>query len=143
MARKSIIEVGVHYNHRTFDAFIRSFPGIKAGVMSGIGARVRLLLYNKFLSGQELNLRQYPFDSIGRYTTGSHVYNRGNSVVITSYPANLFEFGRKFKRGHRKGQKEPGRFIIQSKLASAASSRLQIYADQASRSILDKAAKKV
>ena len=110
------------------------FPKMMVGTLGWVGARGRSLLRRRLLSGQELNLSQYPKDKGGRGTTSYTFGGRGTFVKISSYPVNLFERGRKL----RSGKKEAGRRIITQKLKSMLNSQMQTMVNQYDRTILQK-----
>jgi len=117
---------------------ILTWPALQHRLESSIGKRARLLLKERLLSGQEINLVAHPRDKKGRYTiTSSGV--RGGGVVIRSYPVNLFERGRLL----RSGRKEPGKYIITRKLKSLVDAKLQGWVSGFDRRVLAGALKDV
>ena len=96
-----------------------AFPDIKASMLGYVGDKGKYLLYNTFLSGQELNYRGM-MDRKGRRTVSYTIAKRAVAVKIRSYPANFFEKG----RGLRGGKREPGKFIITRKFRPVMESAL-------------------
>jgi hypothetical protein len=97
-----------------------NMPKFRAVAMGYIGKAGKDRLKKSFLSGQELNLSAYPRDKKGRRTISYSIGKYGSHVLISSYPVNLFEMGRKL----RGGGSQPGKFIITRKFKQAMSSDL-------------------
>ena len=128
----AILKADIKFNFEPLVKMARLYPEISGRLLSLIGARSRILLKEKFLSGQEINLNKFPTDKMGRYTITSDV-NRGRTQVkIYSYPVNLFERGRVL----RSGDKEAGKYIITRKLKQAVMSRLATYSREAEKEII-------
>lgn len=117
-----------------FDELRKLFPVFRAQTMGYVGMRGRDILVRQFLSGQEIDLRVYPRDKIGRRTASYSVGKRAAQVSIASYPMNFFEHGRNL----RSGKREPGKKVITRKLKSAMASQLQSILSEFDRTILQK-----
>jgi len=128
----AILKGAVDFNFKEFRELAQQFPEFGGRLLSFVGSRARTTLKAKFLSGQEINLRKWPVDSLGRYTTTSDVNKRRNQVKIYSYPVNLFEKGRML----RSGRKEPAKRIIGTKLKQDVASRAAIWSSQFEQEIM-------
>ena len=133
------LKADISGDFREFRQFIKTFPKLRAEMLSSVGKQARLTLKAEFLSGQELDLRRYPKDRAGRHTVSSKVQKRATKVSIWSYPVNLFENGRRL----RSGKKESGKKIITVKFKNSLNGKLQSYADRAYRRTIAKAMEKV
>jgi hypothetical protein len=87
-------------------------PDFNGRYLAFLGSRARKLLKMNYLSGQELQLRKFPVDTIGRNTITSDVNKKQTETKVYSYPVNLFEKGRMLRDGTR----QEGKFIITRKL---------------------------
>lgn len=114
------------------------FPEIRAQMLGYVGSRGKHILFDSFLSGQELTYKGLT-DSKGRDKTSYTIAKRAIAVKIRSYPANFFEKGRKL----RSGSMEPGKFIITRKLKSLMSSQMQNILNDFDRQYLQKKLDKI
>lgn len=99
------------------------FPEIRAEMLGYVGNEGKKLLFNTFFSGAGAELHyknSMMLDRKGRRTVGYSIAKRAEAVKISSYPANLFEKGRKL----RSGRQEPGKFIITRKFKTVMDSAL-------------------
>lgn len=96
------------------------FPDIGAGALYHVGLESKILLKKKYLSGQELNLKDMR-DRKNRRTISYSLNKRKTAMNLHSYPLNLFERGRTLRNGKR----EPGKYIMTKKLKSDVSGSLQ------------------
>ena len=119
----AILRATVDFNFSPIQKLIRVFPSINGKLLAFIGKRARVMLKEKFLSGQELNLHVFPRDKAGRPTITSDVNKKRTFTKIYSFPVNLFERGRRL----RSGEKEPGKFIITRKLKQAVMAKTGSY----------------
>jgi hypothetical protein len=110
----------------------KSFPDLRAQVLGLVGSEGKRRLKERLLSGQEINLRKYPYDKMGRRTAQYTIGKGAQHVSISSYPVNLFEKGRKL----RSGNKEPGKFILTKKLKNIMAADLQGILQEADKKIL-------
>ena len=129
----AILRGEIQFSTREFQDLVKQFPDFGGRLLALIGKRGRTVLKEDYLSGQEIDLRAFPRDAMGRYTTSSDVNRRRTEVKIYSYPVNLFEKGRRL----RSGRKEPAKNIIRGKLKQAVMSRLGSYTNEFERSVLD------
>ena len=134
----AVLKPEVSFNFEGIFNLIKVFPDLNGRYLALIGKRSRDLLKQKYLSGQDLTLRKFPVDSLGRYTVTSDVNRRRTSVKIYSYPVNLFERGRKL----RSGAQEPGKYIITKKLKQSVMSRIGSYTMEFESQILEPGIKK-
>jgi len=118
-----ILKFEIEYNNATVISLLKKIPELSGRYLSLIGKRARTILKENYLSGQELNLRAFPEDKIGRKTITSDVNKKRDTTRIYSYPVNLFEKGRRL----RSGRKEPGKYIITKKLKQEVISGLSSY----------------
>ena len=117
------IKYGVEFNPGTFDSVVqigRILPEVRARALGWVGARGTQLLYNSFLQGQAIFLRSKR-DRKGRRTVSYSVGKRAETVSISSYPMNLFEYGRTLRSGRREG----GKHVITGKFRALMNSSLQ------------------
>ena len=110
------------------------FPELRAQTLGYIGSEGKKRLKRRLLSGQEIDLRAYPYDRKGRRTISYSVGRGAKSVKIASFPVNLFEGGRKL----RSGIKEPGKKIIGTKFKQIMMSDLQNIANQADAKLIQR-----
>lgn len=115
-----------------------AFPSLSGRLLALIGKRARTTLKDKYLSGQEINLRAFPLDRNGRRTIVSDVNKQRTAVKVYSYPANLFERGRTL----RNGSKEAGKYIITKKLKQSVMSGMSSYVREFESRILEPELKK-
>jgi len=114
------------------------FPEIRAQMLGYIGTKGKSLLYFNFLRGQELNYRGET-DRRGRKKVSYTITKNATAVKIRSYPANLFEKGRKL----RSGRMEPGKFIISRKFKNEMNGGLQGILDNFDRMYLQRKLDKI
>lgn len=119
----AVLRPEVQFNFEGLDRLKKQFPELNGMFLAMVGKRARVLLKEKYLSGQVINLDAYPTDKFGRYTVKSSVGKRRKQTTISSYPMNLFERGRIL----RSGRKEPGKYVITRKLKQDISSRMASY----------------
>lgn len=129
----AILRPTVEFNFEPLLKLAKIFPELNGRLLALVGKRSRVLLKEKYLSGQELDLRKFPTDKRGRFTVTSNVNKRRTFTKIASYPVNLFERG----RGLRSGAREPGRFIITKKLKQDVAARIGSYTSEFERRILE------
>lgn len=134
----AILKADAEFRFGPVVKLIGIFPELNGRFLSLIGKRSRVYLKMNLLSGQELDLRAFPTDKLGRPTIVSDVNKRRDSVKIYSYPVNLFERGRIL----RDGSKEAGRYIITRKLKQAVMSRQASYVNEFENRILQPEIKK-
>ena len=133
------------YDNRQFDfmrRLVEMFPQIRAQLMGHVGEEGKLILRQRLLKGQALNLSgddRSPDDKRGRRTVGYSINRRADQVSISSYPVNLFERGREL----RGGKKEPARNIIRGRLKGIMQSDLQRILNEFDSKFLDKEMKKI
>jgi hypothetical protein len=121
------MKYGIEFNPGTFDSVTqigRILPEVRARALGWVGARGAELLYDSFLRGQAIFLRSKR-DRKGRKTVGYSVGRRAETVSISSYPMNLFEYGRML----RSGQRESGKHVITGKFRALMNSKLQTLVD--------------
>lgn len=118
MARLELEAKGDFHSIRKLAEF---FPELRAMTLGFVGKTGVKRLRRRFLLGQEITLRKYPFDAIGRRTIKYSVGKGAAHVRIGSYPLNLFESGRRL----RSGRKEPGKRIIKGKFKKMMEADLQ------------------
>ena len=126
------------FSFKEINQLIKVFPDLNGRLLSLIGKRARTLLKDKYLSGQELNLRKFPKDKNGKYTITSDVNKKRTFVKVYSYPVNFFERGRTLRSGRR----EVGKYIITKKLKQAVDSKADNYIAEFERRILEPEIKK-
>ncbi len=122
-----------------FNGFVKRFPELKSEILSYIGNQARGDLVDNFLSGQEIQLRAFPFDSARKQTTKSRVMRNRKTIVVTSYPVNLFEKGRML----RDGSFEEPKNIFSSKFKGVVASNVGKYSDKAVKKIFDDRIRKI
>ena len=124
---------GVEFDDTKFSGLSIMIPAMSGRFLNVVGAKAKALLKANFYAGQEINLDKDK-DSLGRRIITYNVNKKRTFVKLWSYPANLFEKGRKL----RSGRTEPGKGIIQVKLKAAVASRIASYADEFERDQLTK-----
>lgn len=134
----AILKGVVDFNFKEFRELAQQFPEFGGRLLSFVGARSRTQLKEKYFSGQEITLRKFPVDSLGRYTITSDVNKTRESVKIYSYPVNLFEKGRML----RNGRKEPAKRIIGTKLKQDVASRAATWSNEFEQEVIQKEIKK-
>jgi hypothetical protein len=122
-----------------FRKFVKSFPELTLRFLSDIGKKGRSAMERDVYGPNTVDLKAYPRDKRGRFTITSKVNRRHTGVDIRSYPANLFEKGRRLRDGSR----APGQFLITGGLKGIMAAKMQLMADESSRSILGKEMNKV
>jgi hypothetical protein len=131
----NVAKWGIEFNPRVFDSVTqigRVLPEVRARALGWVGARGTELLYNNFLSGQAIKLKSTR-DKKGRRTVSYSVGRRAETVSISSYPMNLFEFGRLLRSGRR----ESGKHVITGKFRALMSSNLQSTVDAFDQKVLE------
>jgi len=129
------VKYGIEFNPGTFDSVTqigRILPEVRARALGWVGARGAELLYDSFLRGQAIFLRSKR-DRKGRRTVSYSVGSRAETVSISSYPMNLFEYGRKLRSGRR----ESGKHVITGKFRALMNSKLQTLVDAFDAKALD------
>ena len=124
------------------DEMRKLFPELRARTMGHIGSRSKDILLRRFLSGQEIKLKDSsdsPKDKKGRRLAGYTVGKNAKHVAISSYPMNLFEKGRML----RSGRKEAGKKVITGKLKQAVMSELQGMVNEFDSKVWEKELNKV
>ena len=106
-------------------------PELSGRLLQKIGANAKDILKNDFYKGQEINVPKDK-DKLGRRLITYDVNKTRKFVKVYSYPANLFEEGRKL----RSGEMEPAKHIIRVKLKNAVTSRLAGYVADFERQIV-------
>lgn len=134
----AILKGSVEFNFKEFRELAQQFPSFGGRLLAFVGSRGRTILKEKHLSGQEIDLRKFPKDSMGRYTITSDVNRRRTAVKIYSYPVNLFEKGRIL----RNGRKEPAKRIIGTKLKQDVASRIASWTTEFENEIMQPEIKK-
>lgn len=129
----AILRGSATFNTKQLNDLARQFPEFGGQLLAFMGKKGRTSLKENYLSGQELNLRKFPKDTMGRYTITSDVNKRRTSVKIYSFPVNLFEKGRML----RSGRKEPAKRIIGTKLKQDVASRMSTYTTEFENRILN------
>ncbi len=113
-----IIDTDVNFDSQDFTKLQKEFPKAAFAIMQSVGKGTRGVLSSLVDGiGSPVNLRAYPKDKLGRFTISSSVSQKSgiaSKVRITSYPLNLFEFGRRL----RNGSMEPGKRIITGDLTN-------------------------
>ena len=95
-------------------------------IVGVIGAKV---LYDQFLSGQELTFKGRR-DKRGVFKATGDIMGRPlRGVQFKSYPLNLFERGRILRSGRR----EPGKKILTGKFRGVAQAQLQSWVERAKK----------
>ena len=122
----AILKFEVEYSNSTVLNLLEKVPELSGRYLSLVGKRARTLLKENYLSGQELNLKAFPEDKIGRKTVTSDVNRKRDTTKIYSYPLNLFEKGRRL----RDGSKEAGKYIITKKLKQDVMARVASYTNE-------------
>lgn len=93
----AFLKADITYNIDKYAELLQdAFPDIKLRFLALIGTRIEQRLKSNYLSGQELDLRSFPVDKLGRRTIRNDVNKRRTQVKVYSYPVNLFEEGRGF-----------------------------------------------
>jgi len=134
--------LSIEYDKKDFmfmDKLRKMFPEIRAQAMGYVGSEGKKRLKNRFLSGQEIDLKQYPKDIKGRRTISYSIGRNANYVKISSYPLNLFERGRTL----RSGKREKGKRVITGKFKRLMMSDLRSIVNQFDTKILDKKLDKI
>lgn len=129
----AILKAEFTTNLESIRQLVQIFPELNGRFLSLVGKRGRTILKEEYLSGQDLTLKAFPKDKLGRFTITSDVNRKRTQVKIYSYPVNLFERGRML----RSGRKEPGNFIITRKLKQAVMSRMGSYVNEFEDQILN------
>jgi len=99
----------IEYNKQEFLFMNRlrdMFPELQAQTLGFVGAESKKILKEKFLSGQDINLKKDKKDKKGRRTFSYSVGKGAKSVTIASYVLNLFERGRMLRSGEREAGKK-------------------------------------
>ena len=135
----AILKAEFTTNLESIRQLIQIFPELNGRFLSLVGKRGRTILKEEYLYGQDLTLKAFPKDKLGRFTITSDVNRKRTQVKIYSYPVNLFERGRML----RSGRKEPGNFIITRKLKQAIMSRMGSYVNEFEDQILNPEIRKV
>lgn len=117
------IKFEVSENNKVFLNILKAIPDVSGGFLAYVGGKARNLLKELFLSGQDIDLRAFPKDKVGRYTITSNVSRNRQQTTIKSYPLNLFEMGRTLRNNER----EVGKFTLTVKLKEALMSRMPQY----------------
>ncbi len=128
----AILKADVQFNFQPIYDLAKVYPEINGRLLALVGKRSRILLREKYLSGQELTLKPGPFGRSGKLLITSDVNRRRDQVKIYSFPLNLFEKGRML----RSGRKEAGKFIITRKLKADVNSRMSSYVREFENKIL-------
>lgn len=76
----------------------KAFPLATYGVLNQIGHDGRRLMKSNLLEGQVIHLRKYPKDKRGRNTVNWKILPGIKGVKISSYPLNLYEPRRQYRR---------------------------------------------
>jgi len=135
MANK-VLETELSSDLKPLNTLIKAFPDVRFHFTRSVAKSSRTVLRSIVSGiGSPINLQAYPKDSRGSYTIRSRVGKKGDLTTITSYPLNLFEFG----RGLRDGNRESGKHIVTGLFKSKLDSRLQTIVDNSGRKILDPA----
>lgn len=134
----AILKGHLLFNIKELNDLAAQFPDFGGRLLAYFGKRGREILKEEYLSGQELNLRVFPNDSIGRRTITSDTNKQRTKTDIYSYPVNLFEKGRRL----RDGRKEPGKKIITVKLKQDIASRAASYVSDFERRVIEPEIKK-
>ena len=120
----AVLKATVDFETKGFSKLLKEFPDMNGIFLRYVGAEARKHLKQQYLSGQEIDLRQFPRDKRGRYTITSNVNKKRTFTKIASYPVNLFERG----RGLRGGGREAGKYIITRKLKSDVEGKMNTFA---------------
>jgi len=115
------------------------FPDISGGLLSFIGSRARGILYNKYLSGQDLTLTKYPKNTRGAFTVVSDVNKKQDRVKIYSPVVQLFDQPHRL----RSGAMSQGTYTITRKLKQDVLMGLAGYAKEYEDRFLQKALDKI
>jgi len=89
------------------------YPELSARMLGRIGRRGKQLLFDNFLSGQELKYKNSNMKAGKKRTVKYTVGKRATEVKITSFPLNFFERGREYETW-----KDPARNILKKKFKS-------------------------
>ena len=88
---KAAMNVSIKSDMGYFAQLMKSWPGIKKGLLSEIGYVGRKTLQYNFLSGQVIDLRAYPYGKDQKRRTVSYSITKGmRGVKISAYPLNLY-----------------------------------------------------
>ena len=128
----AILKIESDFNLKPLKRLLVLFPDLSGRLLALIGKRSRTLLREKYLSGQELNLKAGDRDKSGKYMISSEVNKSRTQTKIYSYPVNLFERGRLL----RSGRKEAGKYIITKKLKQDVMMRVGGYVREFENKIL-------
>ncbi len=128
----AFLKTEIDFNFKPIYDLAKIFPEINGRLLALVGKRSRILLREKYLSGQELTLKPGPVGKSGKLLITSDVNRRRDQVKIYSFPLNLFEKGRML----RSGRKEAGKFILTRKLKADVNSRMSSYVREFENKIL-------
>lgn len=116
----AVLKTRADFNIDDLRKLAKLFPDIGAGALYHLGLESKILLKKRYLSGQELNLKDMR-DRAGKRTISYGLNKRKTAVNLYSYPLNLFERGRTL----RSGKREKGKYILTKKLKGDVGSSLQ------------------
>ena len=144
----------VSQESESFRVLVKNFPTIKNRFLANIAKQGRLTMKG-MMTGRsgtiDLNKDK---GSKGKRTITAKVFIRSSSIKFASFPANLFERGRRNPRhgfnsgpSGRTGQKsaitQKGMMFITSTFKGVASTKLQGWANQAEKDIIESATDRV
>ncbi|MDR0377295.1 MAG: hypothetical protein LBH70_05825 [Spirochaetaceae bacterium] len=103
-------------NTLNFYDLYKTFPFLVRRILAEVGFRAARDLYEEHLTGEDLEFHTKRFSSTGaplsekrgKRMVSYSVDPKGQFVLVSSFPVNLFEKGRKL----RSGKMEPGKFIL-------------------------------
>jgi hypothetical protein len=133
------VRYGVEFNPMIFSEIYNIrylFWEVKARALGWVGARGQELLFDTYLTGRELKYKStdsYTRDVRGYKKVGHYIGKMAGYVAITSYPINLFEYGRKLRNGTR----QPGKNILTGKFRQLMANKLQSMVDHFDKTVVD------
>lgn len=130
---KNGITFTVNSEFKSFRDLIKQFPQLRMAFLSSIGKQGRITLKGALFSRQALDPTKYPKDIAGRFTVSNRI-RKGDKIVFSSYPVNLFERGRTL----RNGKKEAPKRIITGKFKAMMEGKLQSLSDRAFNRVIKK-----
>lgn len=135
----AVLNPEVSFNFKPLVELNKQYPEMSGRLLALVGKRGRQILKQKYLSGQEIDLRAFPTDRAGRYTITSNVNRKRNKTTIASYPMNLFDRGRRLRDGSRQRPKN----VFKTKLKQDLMRGMPRYIVQFEKEILQPTIKKV